>query len=107
MRSGLDHLAYALAAAHTVPLPADFAEESEFPIFGDRDRQGRLGTGVSRFANTGRGGGLHKIRGVDPRAQAIIEGSQPHQRGQDFASDPLWKLHELSRTCPRTSPCHR
>jgi hypothetical protein len=97
MRSGLDHLAYALATAYTVPLPAEFAEDSEFPIFGDIDRKGISGTGATRFANTGPGGGLHKIRGIDPRVQTLIEGLQPYHRGQDFTSDPLWKLHELSR----------
>jgi len=38
-----------------------------------------------------------KIGGIHPDAQAIIEQLQPYNRGQNFASDPLWLLHELSR----------
>src|SRR4051794_2741325 len=52
LRSGLDHLAYELAAHCTVPLSDDIAEDSEFPIFGDVDRKGRSGTGHARFGRT-------------------------------------------------------
>ena len=38
----------------------------------------------------------NRIGGIDPRAQTIIEGLQPHNRGAEFESDPLWKLHQLS-----------
>jgi hypothetical protein len=96
MRNGLDHIAYALAVAHTNPLPDEFAESSEFPIIGDKDRKGRLGTGERRFMNGGPGGGMYKIRGLSPEAIAVIKGLQPYHRGHDYVTDPLWRLHELS-----------
>lgn len=92
MRSGLDHVAYRLANSFTIPLPDDVAQDSEFPIFGDEDRKGNPGSGARLYRNAAR-----KIRGIDPAAQAIIEALQPYQRGNDFASDPLWKLNELGR----------
>jgi hypothetical protein len=103
-RSGLDHLAYALAVAHTGdPLPDPIAVASEFPIFGDDSRAGNSGTGSARFHQVSRAGvpasasGLAKMQGIDPAAQAIIESVQPYHRGPDFRDDPLWRLHELSR----------
>ena len=93
LRSGLDNVAYRLAENFTTPLPSDIAEDSEFPIFGDKNRKGVSGSGPGLFRDSG----LKKIRGVDPAAQAIIESLQPYQRGNGYVSDPLWKLHELSR----------
>jgi hypothetical protein len=89
-RASLDHLAFALAERHTSPLPEDIARDSQFPIVGDV-WQGRPGQGPTRFAS-----GRKRIRGIAPRAQAIIEELQPYKRGSDFASDPLWKLSILS-----------
>jgi hypothetical protein len=103
MRSGLDHLAYALAAHHTTPLPDDWAELSEFPIFGDESKSGTPRTGCNRFHQASRRGlpipssGLAKIQGIAPQAQAFIETLQPYHRGTAFRDDPLWRLHELSR----------
>lgn len=93
IRSGLDHIAYRLAENFTNPLPRNWSESSEFPIFGDVDGNGNTGAGPRLFQEYGR----RKIRGVDPGAQAIIETLQPYHRGQAFTADPLWKLHELSR----------
>jgi len=79
LRAALDLLAFNLASVYTVPLSDDVAESSEFPIFGDEDRQGNTGVGATRFnsaSNAGipnRGSGLYKIRGVNPGAQTIIE----------------------------------
>src|ERR1044071_3939618 len=39
-RGCLEHLAYALTAAFTSPLPEDVARDSQFPIIGDVDRKG-------------------------------------------------------------------
>lgn len=103
MRSALDLLAYELALAYTQPLPDEIAESSEFPIFGDEDRQGNGGVGSANFSLLKRNGdpapghGLYKIRGMDPAAQTIVEGLQPYHRSADFREHPLWKLHELDR----------
>jgi hypothetical protein len=103
LRSALDALAFALAGAYTKPLPDDIAESSEFPIFGDEDRQGNTGVGSTRFHKTTKkgdpapGSGLVKIRGWDQAAQAILEGLQPYHRGNVYRSHPLWILHELDR----------
>ncbi len=84
LRSALDNLVYDLAVRHhgSSPLPDPFDRCTEFPIFGDREwkeweRRKKIGC-------------------VHPRAQAIIKRLQPHNRGDEFASDPLWKLHELN-----------
>ncbi len=78
LRSALDHLAYALAESYTgAPLPDDIARSSEFPIFdsaADFSERKRNGRPTARS-------GLHKIRGVDPSVQAIIEGLQPYHGG--------------------------
>lgn len=103
LRSALDTLAYALAAAFTKPLPQEIARSSEFPIFGDVDGHGNTGVGSEMFnerKNSGepaRGSGLYKIRGWHPDAQAIVEGLQPYHVGDGFTSHPLWVLHELDR----------
>lgn len=92
MRCSLDHLAFALASAHTRPLPDTIAEQSEFPIFGDESRKGVLGSGPALF----RDNGLRKIAGIDPAAQKVIDGLQPYHRGKDFRAHPLWLLHDLA-----------
>lgn len=92
LRGALDHLAYALASKHTVPLPEDVAQQSEFPIFGDKNRKGNLGAGRHMFDSSG----IAKIRGVDPAAQAIIKSLQPYHRGNNYTAHPLWQLHDLS-----------
>ncbi len=93
MRSCLDLLAYELAIAYTVPLPSNIEETSEFPIFGDVDRRGASGAGPGMFRDNGR----HKIRGIDPAAQTVIETLQPYKRGSAFNTHPLWLLHDLDR----------
>lgn len=82
LRGCLDHLVYALAFKHTKPLPDEFAKGSQFPIYGDK-----------RLWQSDR---PRRIRGIHPDAQAIIESLQPYHRGKDFASHPLWVLHDLS-----------
>lgn len=93
LRASLDHLAYALAAKHTQPLPQEFAEKSEFPIFGDKDRKGRPGMGANMFRDNAL---PTKIRCIHPSAQTAIEKMQPYHRGSSFAEHPLWMLHDLS-----------
>lgn len=92
LRSALDNLAYELAVRHhgSSPLPDPFDRRSEFPIFGDREWT------VRELRN--------KIGCIHPRAQAIIKRLQPHNRGDKFASDPLWKLHELSNIDKHRAP---
>lgn len=93
LRSGLDHLAYALAVRFTgEPLPKKIAEDSEFPIFGDEDRQGTPGKGPELFRAAAR-----KIAGVDPAAQTVIESLQPYHLGADFRTHELWRLYDLAR----------
>jgi hypothetical protein len=103
LRSALDLLAFALANAHTSPLPKEFVERSEFPIFGDEDGEGHTGVGSLRFKERSKNGrptprsGLAKIAGWHPDAQTAVEGLQPYKRGNDFRTDSLWLLHELDR----------
>ncbi len=101
LRSSLDHLALELATSFTSPLPDEVEKDSEFPIFGNRD-----GRGQERFSQLRSKGvlagqpapssGLSRIRGIDPKAQAIIEGLQPYHRGNAYESLPLWQLTFLN-----------
>jgi hypothetical protein len=91
LRNGLDHLAYALASTFTKPLPDKLARASQFPIVGDQDRNGKTGCGTRLFKDQSL-----CIRGVDPKAQAILEGLQPYKLGANFRTHPLWTLQNLS-----------
>jgi hypothetical protein len=91
-----DNLVYDLVIArHGDPPPPQFAGYSEFPIFGPK--------AMSSSARRKR------IGGIDPNAQAIIEGLQPHNRGNAFASDPsgsstnfpTWTNIECRTLCKR------
>ena len=93
LRSSLDLLVYELAASYTKPLPDNFTETSEFPIFGDRSKNGKSGMGSALF----RDNGLRKIRGINPLAQAEIQRLQPYHCGPAYTEHPLWVLHELDR----------
>lgn len=94
LRSGLDHLVYALADAHTTTIgsPKDFTDKSQFPIVTDEDRKGTGGCGERFFKKEC----LRQIGSIDAAAQTIIKGLQPYHRGNDFRSHPLWQLSELS-----------
>jgi hypothetical protein len=84
LRSGLDHLAYALclASAPTEEPPSG----TEFPIFVSEDR----------FNSRDRGGGLYKIRGIAQDAQEAIRELQPYLHGEAAKSQSLWLLQEMS-----------
>jgi len=92
-RGCLEHLAYALTAAFTKPLPEDVARDSQFPIIGDVDRKGNTGQGATLFQSQSK-----CVRGMHPAAQLVIEGVQPYHRGNAFRNEPLWKLGALSNT---------
>lgn len=92
LRSALDHLAFELAAAFTVPMTDQIEESSEFPIVSDLDRRGQSGSGPRKW----RDGAHTKVGGADPLAQAAIERLQPYQRGASFEDDPLWRLGVLN-----------
>jgi hypothetical protein len=92
LRSALDSLVYELALKYIGidPLPDDRARLLEFPIFGKRamkDWECR-----------------NKIGCIHPDAQAIIKGLQPHNRGDEYASDALWKLHKLNNMDKHRAP---
>jgi hypothetical protein len=82
-RCTLDHLAYALAVAHSGPLTPAMESHSEFPIFWTRAPTESELDG--------------KIGGVDPRARAVIKDLQPHHAGNSYRTHYLWMLHELDR----------
>lgn len=93
MRSALDHLAFALLKRHTPTLTDKLIKDSEFPIFGDEDRQGNTGAGPKLFHN---GAMKTKIAGVAPAAQTEIERLQPYHRGKDWRGHHLWVLSVLA-----------
>jgi hypothetical protein len=93
LRSALDHLALALAAANLRPdpVPAEVERDSEFPVLPYMTDRGKLGSDI--FGDiSGR-----KLKDAHPEAVRIIEGIQPYHRGPDSASPPLWLIHELDR----------
>lgn len=89
-RSALDHLAFELASAFTVPMTDAIEKDSSFPILSDVDKTG-FGRGPNKWVSA-----KPKVCGMDPRAQAEIELLQPYQRGQAYDTDPLWRLGELN-----------
>ena len=92
-RSALDHLAFELASAFTIPMTDDTEKSSEFPILSDVDRHGNFGKGPDKWRDSR----ASKVGGMDSAAQALIEGLQPYHRGEAYDTDPLWRLHELNR----------
>jgi hypothetical protein len=84
LRTGLDHLAYALCLAHA-PGKAP-PRGTEFPIFWNEDR----------FDDVKPGGGRYKIRGMSWEMQSAIRDLQPSQRGDAAQSQSLWLLQEMS-----------
>jgi hypothetical protein len=84
LRSGLDHLAYALCLAHT---PGKTPRgNTEFPIFWNKDR----------FDDVKPGGGRFKIRGMSWEMQSAIRDLQPLQHGKAAQAQSLWLLQEMS-----------
>jgi hypothetical protein len=81
LRSALDHLALALGLAHTPGMSAKQIKGSEFPVFNRPMTQGD---------ETKMIGCLH------PAAAAAIKGMQPYLRGSNYATDPIWQIHELN-----------
>ena len=80
MRTALDHLAFALATAHS-GAPAAEAGKVAFPIFVQSES----------YADLGR----RQIRLMAPAVQDLISGIQPYHRGEAANDDPLAVLHQL------------
>jgi hypothetical protein len=103
LRSALDHIALELAVSKHRPgrVPATIEESSEFPIFPLVMKNGRSGSdafnATTNKGDPARQSGLFKLRGVESKAVAVIEGKQPYHRGNAWADDPLWVIHELDR----------
>lgn len=94
LHSALDNLVYELALSHHGggPLPDEIADSSAFPIYCyEEDFLARKKNGDLSPRS-----GLHKIRGIAPAAQTIIQELQPYHRGDDCFMDDLWILNELS-----------
>jgi hypothetical protein len=85
-RSALDQFAYALAAAHTDPLPDKLAAASAFPIYNSGPK----------FRGRGARPAARKIAGMSRGARARIERLQPYHRRKDPPLAALWRLEELS-----------
>jgi hypothetical protein len=84
LRSGLDHLAYALCLAHAPSKPPP--RYTEFPIFWDEDR----------FDDVKPGGGRYKIRGMSWEVQSAVRDLQPFNTGRLPKAQSLWLLQEMS-----------
>lgn len=92
LRSSLDHLVYALALNYTGSLSEEVARNLQFPIFGDKDWNGKMGVGNARFERNRKAW----IGAIHPEAQAFIKNLQPYHKGNAFAEHALWKFHQLS-----------
>ena len=81
LRCSLDNLVLELAIARNKGRPVSSSVESDsgFPIFLDQN--------PSKLDNM--------LRGIDPRAKAVIEGLQPYTRRELAKTDPLWWLNKL------------
>ena len=94
MRSSLDHIVYQLSLERASS-PRDL-ETIEFPIFKEKDPFNAKILKGGEKGKPARGSGLHKIRFVQPLAQAVIKNLQPYIGGQQAIFHPLWILYELS-----------
>lgn len=83
MRSALDHLALSLAQSFVPSMTDRQIATSEFPVFHAAPMNARTETS--------------KIGCIDPIARNIIKALQPHYRGDQYKTHPLWQLHELNR----------
>ena len=92
MRSGLDHLAFALVVANhgRRRVPRDIETSSEFPIFNS-------GT---KFTN----GGYKKLVGMRSDVQAAVERLQPYHRRKCPENRVLWTLYLLSNSDKHRAP---
>ena len=82
LRSCLSHLALTLARTNTPGMNGKLIRYSEFPIFASRPAEKEW---------------PEKIGCIAPLAQAEIKALQPYHRGQNYALDPLWQIHEINR----------
>src|SRR5581483_862620 len=83
LRSGLDHLALALAEAYIGGRAMPKVEaDSQFPIYSTK--------------SLWRNGRARRVGCARPRAQARLQRMQPWRRGDMWQSHPLWVLRELS-----------
>jgi hypothetical protein len=81
LRSSLDHMVFALAAAHEgQPLTGDEAIRSGFPVSGQAPLSRRQ---------------LDGIEHVDPKAREFIEFVQPHHLDASYQAHALWVLNQL------------
>jgi hypothetical protein len=87
IRATLDYLAYALGVLN-VGINGDL-DGVEFPIFMCKNKY----AAVNKKGQPIKRSGLYKIRSINPKAQAIIEGLQPYHRGDNIL---LWHLQQLS-----------
>jgi hypothetical protein len=99
LRSALDHIVWDLTIRHRGTRPAYPLDNDwrglEFPIFRDKPVYlygGQRRPTKNRFP---RGGGLYKIRGVDPRLHTLFESLQPFHDGPKRDRNLLQVLHEL------------
>lgn len=92
LRSALDHLAFELAAAFTVPMTDEIEKNSAFPILSDVDKHGNFGIGPTKWGSAL----ASEVMGIDPNAQAEIERLQPYKRGQAYDTDRLWQLNAVN-----------
>ncbi len=90
-RSTLDHLAFELASAFTIPVTKEIEQDSSFPILSDVNRSGAFGQGPDKWLSA-----KAKVCGMHPDAQTVIEGLQPYKRGQAYETDTLWRLGQLN-----------
>ena len=89
-RCALDYLTWELSLRAPVPPNPSEMRDIQFPIctsHGEYWGSGPNGKGGKR---------VRRLRFLDPRAQAIIDGLQPHLRGEAAEDHPLAVLNELA-----------
>jgi hypothetical protein len=82
-RGALDHVIFAALIANDPPELEKFKDTCQFPICDSPDEFRKAGW---------------RITGLAEETKAAIERLQPYQRGDDFRSDPLRTLRQLSNT---------
>jgi hypothetical protein len=91
LRTALNQLAHVLA---TPTGGGDPPSGTEFPIFNAVG--GYKAVDPKNPNRPARGSGRFKVRGINPKAQAVIESLQPYHRANDPEEHELWIIHDLA-----------
>jgi hypothetical protein len=95
LRCVLDHLTFAaMLAVHAGSPPPDLIEKSEFPIVGGVNREGAPRANPDADFDSIV---AEKLAAIPNGLREALRKLQPYKRGAQWATHPLWVIHDLDR----------